>query len=227
MDDFTASMCDNAWGRPGFAKVLVDVWAVGDLKRELQVVIPNLYGGKGTEVRFELNIFGNHHNVRIVWFLATNPLLVLKQRWLPLMSKVKLLSQWMMMVLLELVNRKQKGVVFNEPNTQQKKVKQVYVPVKTTTGGSTGASSSGVKGMLWYLRPRLRFLPLLLSSLCQLKSSYEMVAGPLDSKSTKPSSLDSSDSFAHLKEFMARRGHVFSTSNTFSALANLQGRIML
>ncbi|KAJ9557289.1 hypothetical protein OSB04_011903 [Centaurea solstitialis] len=37
MDACTASMCDKAWGRPGFAKVLIEVWAVGDLKREIEV----------------------------------------------------------------------------------------------------------------------------------------------------------------------------------------------
>ncbi|KAJ9555234.1 hypothetical protein OSB04_009848 [Centaurea solstitialis] len=42
MDSATASMCDKAWGRPGFAKVLVDTWAVGDLKREIEVVVPSL-----------------------------------------------------------------------------------------------------------------------------------------------------------------------------------------
>ncbi|KAJ9538957.1 hypothetical protein OSB04_031690 [Centaurea solstitialis] len=44
MDACTASMCDKAWGRPGFAKVLIETWAVGELKRELQVVIPSLSG---------------------------------------------------------------------------------------------------------------------------------------------------------------------------------------
>ena len=46
MDAYKSSMCDTAWGLPGFAKVLVDTWAVGELKRELQVVIPNLTGGR-------------------------------------------------------------------------------------------------------------------------------------------------------------------------------------
>ncbi|KAJ9539210.1 hypothetical protein OSB04_031943 [Centaurea solstitialis] len=43
MDACTASMCDKKWGRPGFAKVLIDVWATGALKRELEVVIPHLH----------------------------------------------------------------------------------------------------------------------------------------------------------------------------------------
>ncbi|KAJ9536539.1 hypothetical protein OSB04_un000291 [Centaurea solstitialis] len=50
MDACTASMCDKAWGRPGFAKVLVETWAVGELKREIQVVIPSLIGGEDTRV---------------------------------------------------------------------------------------------------------------------------------------------------------------------------------
>ncbi|KAJ9544003.1 hypothetical protein OSB04_023710 [Centaurea solstitialis] len=51
MDACTSSMCDKAWGRPGFAKVLVDVWAVGELKRELEVVIPSLTGGDDMKVK--------------------------------------------------------------------------------------------------------------------------------------------------------------------------------
>ncbi|KAJ9535960.1 hypothetical protein OSB04_un000878 [Centaurea solstitialis] len=50
MDACTSSMCDKAWGRPGFAKVLIDVWAVGELKRELQIVIPSLSSGNDTTV---------------------------------------------------------------------------------------------------------------------------------------------------------------------------------
>ncbi|KAJ9535204.1 hypothetical protein OSB04_un001715 [Centaurea solstitialis] len=50
MDACTASMCDKAWGRPGFAKVLIETWAVGELKRELQVLIPNLNGGDDARV---------------------------------------------------------------------------------------------------------------------------------------------------------------------------------
>ncbi|KAJ9536466.1 hypothetical protein OSB04_un000347 [Centaurea solstitialis] len=44
MDACTASMCDKKWGRPGFAKVLIDIWATGELKKELEVVIPHLQG---------------------------------------------------------------------------------------------------------------------------------------------------------------------------------------
>ncbi|KAJ9536655.1 hypothetical protein OSB04_un000128 [Centaurea solstitialis] len=51
MDSATASMCDNAWGRPGFAKVLIDTWAVGELKREIDVVIPSINGDKDTVVK--------------------------------------------------------------------------------------------------------------------------------------------------------------------------------
>ncbi|KAJ9536540.1 hypothetical protein OSB04_un000292, partial [Centaurea solstitialis] len=51
MDSATASMCDKAWGRPGFAKVLIDTWAVGDLKREIEVVVPSLDGGSDARVK--------------------------------------------------------------------------------------------------------------------------------------------------------------------------------
>ncbi|KAJ9566646.1 LOW QUALITY PROTEIN: hypothetical protein OSB04_002612 [Centaurea solstitialis] len=54
MDACTASMCEKAWGRPGFAKVLIEVWAVGDLKRELEVVIPNLAGGADSLVTIKV-----------------------------------------------------------------------------------------------------------------------------------------------------------------------------
>ncbi|KAJ9536681.1 hypothetical protein OSB04_un000154 [Centaurea solstitialis] len=50
MDACTSSMCDKSWGRPGFAKVLVEAWAVGELKRELQVLIPSLSGGEDSRV---------------------------------------------------------------------------------------------------------------------------------------------------------------------------------
>ena len=50
MDLATASMCDKAWGRPGFTKVLVETWAVGELKRELEVIIPSLTGGTDSKV---------------------------------------------------------------------------------------------------------------------------------------------------------------------------------
>lgn len=54
MDACTTAMCDNRWGRPGFAKVLVEVWAVGELKRNLEVVIPDIHGSKDEKVRVEV-----------------------------------------------------------------------------------------------------------------------------------------------------------------------------
>ncbi|KAJ9536700.1 hypothetical protein OSB04_un000085 [Centaurea solstitialis] len=45
MDACTASMCDKAWGRPAFAKVLIEVWAVGSLKRNLEIIVPSISGG--------------------------------------------------------------------------------------------------------------------------------------------------------------------------------------
>ncbi|KAJ9544985.1 hypothetical protein OSB04_024692 [Centaurea solstitialis] len=50
MDACTASMCDKSWGGPSFAKVLVEVWSVGELKKELEVVIPDLNGGDESKV---------------------------------------------------------------------------------------------------------------------------------------------------------------------------------
>lgn len=49
MDACTSSTCDNLWGRTSFAKVLVDVWATGALKREVEVVIPHL-SGEGEDI---------------------------------------------------------------------------------------------------------------------------------------------------------------------------------
>lgn len=49
MDACTTNTCDNTWGRTSFAKVLVNVWASGDLTREVEVVIPHL-SGKGEDV---------------------------------------------------------------------------------------------------------------------------------------------------------------------------------
>ncbi|KAJ9541721.1 LOW QUALITY PROTEIN: hypothetical protein OSB04_028227 [Centaurea solstitialis] len=51
MDSATASMCDKSWGRPGFAKVLVDIWAVGEFKREIDVVVPSLNGETDAKVK--------------------------------------------------------------------------------------------------------------------------------------------------------------------------------
>ena len=50
MDACTTNMCDKAWGRRGFAKVMVEVWAVGDLKRNLELVIPSLTRGDDVKV---------------------------------------------------------------------------------------------------------------------------------------------------------------------------------
>ncbi|XP_024964497.1 uncharacterized protein LOC112504774 [Cynara cardunculus var. scolymus] len=44
LDACTASTCDKAWGRTNFAKVLVDVWAVGEIQKQIEVVIPRLSG---------------------------------------------------------------------------------------------------------------------------------------------------------------------------------------
>ncbi|KAJ9536236.1 hypothetical protein OSB04_un000585 [Centaurea solstitialis] len=54
MDECTATMCDKRWGRPGFAKVLIDVWAVGTLKRELEVIIPHLHDDGNDKVKIDV-----------------------------------------------------------------------------------------------------------------------------------------------------------------------------
>ncbi|XP_024964279.1 uncharacterized protein LOC112504562 [Cynara cardunculus var. scolymus] len=54
MDSCTATMCEKAWGRPGFAKVLVEVWAVGELKRKIEVEIPNINGGDAENVQIQV-----------------------------------------------------------------------------------------------------------------------------------------------------------------------------
>ncbi|KAJ9561644.1 hypothetical protein OSB04_006804 [Centaurea solstitialis] len=54
LDACTSSMCDAKWGRPGFAKVLIDVWAVGELKRELEVVLPRLHGEGADMVKLSI-----------------------------------------------------------------------------------------------------------------------------------------------------------------------------
>ncbi|XP_024963995.1 uncharacterized protein LOC112504288, partial [Cynara cardunculus var. scolymus] len=54
MDSCTAAMCEKAWGRPGFAKVLVEVWAVGDLKKQIEVEIPDRNGGVADNVQIQV-----------------------------------------------------------------------------------------------------------------------------------------------------------------------------
>ncbi|KAJ9555971.1 hypothetical protein OSB04_010585 [Centaurea solstitialis] len=54
MDSATTSMCDRAWGRPGFAKVLIDTWAVGELKREIDVIIPSVNGESDTVAKVQV-----------------------------------------------------------------------------------------------------------------------------------------------------------------------------
>ncbi|KAJ9535821.1 hypothetical protein OSB04_un001032 [Centaurea solstitialis] len=51
LDSATAAMCDKSWGRPGFAKVLIDIWAIGDLKREIDVVVPSLSRDEDVKVK--------------------------------------------------------------------------------------------------------------------------------------------------------------------------------
>ncbi|KAJ9542319.1 hypothetical protein OSB04_028825 [Centaurea solstitialis] len=146
MDEFTTSMCDNAWGRPGFAKVLVDVWAVGELKRELDVVVPNLYGGKGTEVKIRVeylwepiqcshcSVFGHKLSSCVKATVAKS------------VSKGKEKEIVDDDGFTKIQNRKQKGIVISGQSskiTKQPKPKQVYVPVKPKQGdSSTGLSSS-------------------------------------------------------------------------------------
>ncbi|KAJ9544321.1 hypothetical protein OSB04_024028 [Centaurea solstitialis] len=51
MDSCTSATCDNLWGRTGFAKVLIDIWATAELKRTIDVVIPDLDGKEDARQR--------------------------------------------------------------------------------------------------------------------------------------------------------------------------------
>ncbi|XP_024990700.1 uncharacterized protein LOC112524987 [Cynara cardunculus var. scolymus] len=61
MDSCTSATCNKLWGRPGFAKVLVEVWAVGDLKRELEVIIPSLSDGSDEKVKVHVEYIREPH----------------------------------------------------------------------------------------------------------------------------------------------------------------------
>ena len=55
LDSHTTSMCINAWGRPSFARAIVEVDADNELKKTVSVAVPNI-GGEGftrTTVRVE------------------------------------------------------------------------------------------------------------------------------------------------------------------------------
>lgn len=145
MDDHTTAMCDNAWGRPGFAKVLVDVWAVGELKKELTVVVPNMHGGKGVSVKIQVEylwepsqcshcqVFG--HKVGSCVKAAA---VKIAQK-----GKGKGTQEGGDDGFTVVRNRKAKGVVISEPAPSKPgKVKQVYVPVNKPDRGSRATSSS-------------------------------------------------------------------------------------
>ncbi|KAJ9566863.1 hypothetical protein OSB04_002829 [Centaurea solstitialis] len=59
MDACTASMCDKRWGRPGFAKVLVDVWAIGELKKSLMLSFHIYMMMAMIRLRLLWNTYGN------------------------------------------------------------------------------------------------------------------------------------------------------------------------
>ncbi|KAJ9542248.1 hypothetical protein OSB04_028754 [Centaurea solstitialis] len=230
MDEFTTSMCDNAWGRPGFAKVLVDVWAVGELKRELDVVVPNLYGGKGTEVKIRVeylwepiqcshcSVFGHKLSSCVKATVAKS------------VSKGKEKEIVDDDGFTKIQNRKQKGIVISGQSskiTKQPKPKQVYAPVKPKQGdSSTGLSSSsaavGVSSVKDSVVPssaspiNLEDSPTVVEKipiLDQSLSSTDDVA--------KTKHLAGMDSVAKLKEYLARQGNDISMFNKFSSLESL------
>ena len=66
-------------GRPGFAKVLIDVWAVGDLKRELDVIIPSINGSEEAKVRIGVEFLDiKLLLVLTMWFLSQLRVRILK-----------------------------------------------------------------------------------------------------------------------------------------------------
>ncbi|XP_071687730.1 uncharacterized protein [Rutidosis leptorrhynchoides] len=47
-DSYTSTMCTEAWGRPNFARAMIEVSADRDLREQLKVVTPNLDGMSNT-----------------------------------------------------------------------------------------------------------------------------------------------------------------------------------
>ncbi|KAJ9542755.1 hypothetical protein OSB04_029261 [Centaurea solstitialis] len=143
MDEYTTQMCDNAWGRPGFAKVLVDVWAVGNLKREISLMVPNQYGGKGMEVKVEVEYLWEPTQCSHCCVFGHKVSSCAKAEF----AKQKLKGKPKQVVDDEgftvVVNKKNKGIKISDVAPQpvpKPKPKQIYVPVK-----KPGGSTSGIK----------------------------------------------------------------------------------
>ncbi|KAJ9557375.1 hypothetical protein OSB04_011989 [Centaurea solstitialis] len=209
MDDYTTSMCDNAWGRPGFAKVLVDVWAVGDLKREVDVVVPTLYGGKGTEVK-----------IRVEYL------------WEPIQCSHcsvfghKLSSCVKVTVAKSVSKGKGKEIVDDDGFTKIQNRKQKGGD--TSTGLSSSLAAVGVSSVKDSVVPSsappitLDATPTVVEQIPvsdQLHSSTDDVVA-------KTKHLADLDSFANLREYLARKGQDISMSNKFSSLESLDSDVI-
>lgn len=228
MDDHTTAMCDNAWGRPGFAKVLVDVWAVGDLKRELKVVIPNLNGGNGVTVIIRVEylwepsqcthckVFG--HKVAS----CVNATVVKIAR----KDKGKEAQSVDDGGFIPVRNKKVKGVVFSEPKPVPKQpiVKQVYAPAKKPDAGTKVDMASGKNGdsssrasVAHPVPPINNTSPLLAPDVDKGNSGNVPVSG---APAADP--VGSEEPLPRLKAYLAVHGQSLPTSsNSFSVLDGL------
>ncbi|KAJ9536708.1 LOW QUALITY PROTEIN: hypothetical protein OSB04_un000093 [Centaurea solstitialis] len=230
MDESTAAMCEKAWGRPGYARVLVDVWAVGELKKELKVIVPNSYGGKGVEVIVNVEygwepsqcshckVFGHKTSMCVKAVKQTNQL---KDKGISKDADGFTLVQ----------HKKTKGIVIKEPTQgiKQSKPKQIYVPVDKTRGSSfekgstsTGTIDSGT------IPPK----PMVEKDKEQISKGNSLARGPevdgansnatpnvveRTTENVKPSKQSETQvPYSNLKEFMEARGMTFS--NSFAAL---------
>ncbi|KAJ9536716.1 hypothetical protein OSB04_un000101 [Centaurea solstitialis] len=220
MDDHTAAMCDNAWGRPGFAKVLIDVWAVGELKRELAVVVPNLYGGKGVEVKIEVEYLWEPSQCSHCKVFGHKVAACAKAE----IEKIKAKGKAKQVVDNEgftvVANKKHKGIKIQEPKSiPLKKPTQVYVPIKKGDVGSSGTKNSSAVESLPNQPSTLH------KSSSSLKETPPGVATPKVPVSvcTTDTQASNKEPFSNLKLFMARRGKPISTSNAFSSLDTDEG----
>ncbi|KAJ9539131.1 hypothetical protein OSB04_031864 [Centaurea solstitialis] len=233
MDDFTANMCANAWGRPGFAKVLVDVWAVGELKRELDVVVPNLYGGKGTEVTIRVeylweptqcthcSVFGHKVSSCVK---ATVTKAVIKGKGKAVVDVDGFTT---------VQNRKHKGIVINDQPLKQVKPKQVYVPVTpklVDVNASTVVETPPVSAVLsstvsssTIVEPTPASVPVSVGGeAVTIPPVLEQASVPVSQSVGGNLNVDPDFSaYSNLRDYLTKKGQSFPVSNVFSSLANL------
>lgn len=55
LDSYTSNMCMNSWGRPSFARAMIEVSSINALKEKVVVAIPKLNGNgfSCNEIRVE------------------------------------------------------------------------------------------------------------------------------------------------------------------------------